>query len=68
MERCTWTQKLKTFGKPNSNISGRLIFLKANDKMLMTNKILGEDLEEINAHYQELIAVSKEGLKRKRKI
>ena len=27
---------------------------------------LREDLEEVNSHYQELIAVSKEALKRKR--
>ena len=33
----------------------------------MANKILREDLEEINNHYQELIGVSKEVLKRKRK-
>ena len=32
----------------------------------MANKILREDLEEINSHYQELIVVSKEALKRKR--
>ena len=33
----------------------------------MENKRLREDLEEINNHYQELIGVSKEALKRKRK-
>ena len=32
----------------------------------MENKILREYLEEINIHYQELIVVSKEALKRKR--
>ena len=31
----------------------------------MANRILGEDLDEVNNHYQELIAVSKEALKRK---
>ena len=36
--------------------------------MVITNKILREDLEDINAHYQELIAVPKEALKRKREI
>ena len=36
--------------------------------MVMTNTILREDLEDINAHYQELIAISKEALKRKREI
>ena len=34
----------------------------------MTNRRLREDMEDINAHYQELIAVSKEELKRKREI
>ena len=32
---------------------------------MTTNRILREDLEEVNSHYQELIAVSKEALKRK---
>ena len=35
---------------------------------MTTNKRLREDLEDINAHYQELTAVSKEDLKRKRKM
>ena len=39
-----------------------------NDKLVMTNRILREYLEDINAHYQELIVVSKEALKRKRQI
>ena len=34
--------------------------------MITANKRLGEDLEEVNNHYQELIAVSKEALERKR--
>ena len=34
----------------------------------MTNRRLREYLEDINAQYQELIAVSKEALKRKREI
>ena len=32
----------------------------------MENRSLREDLEEVNRHYQELIAVSREALKRKR--
>ena len=34
--------------------------------MIIANKRLKADLEEVNNHYQELIAVSKEALKRKR--
>ena len=34
---------------------------------MTTNIRLREDLEEVSSHYQELIAVSKEALKRKRK-
>ena len=34
----------------------------------MTNRRLREDLDDINTHYQELIVVSKEALKRKREI
>ena len=41
---------------------------ESNDKIMTRNKILREDMEDINAHYQELIAVSKEALKRKREI
>ena len=33
---------------------------------MTANKRLREDLEEVNSHYQELILVSKEDLKRKR--
>ena len=33
----------------------------------MANKRLREDLDDTNRHYRELIAVSKEGLKRKRR-
>ena len=39
---------------------------ETNDGLITTNKRLREDLEEVNDHYQELIAVSKEALKRKR--
>ena len=34
----------------------------------MTNRRLREDLDDINTHYQELLAVSKESLKRKWEI
>ena len=34
----------------------------------MTNRRLREDLDDINTHYQELIAVSKEALKKKMEI
>ena len=40
---------------------------ESNDRFVTTNKRLREDLEYINAHYKELIAVSKEALKKKRK-
>ena len=36
--------------------------------MVTKNTRLREDVEDINAHYQELIAVSKEALKRKREM
>ena len=38
---------------------------ETNEGLVVANKILREDLEEVNSHYQELIAVSKEALKRK---
>ena len=41
---------------------------EANDGLATANRILTEDLEEINSHYQELIAFSREALKRKRKM
>ena len=41
---------------------------KENDGLVMANRRLREDLDEVNSHYQELIAVSKEALKRKRNI
>ena len=37
-----------------------------NDGLVMENIRLREDLEEVNNHYQELIAVSREALKMKR--
>ena len=39
---------------------------ETNEGLVTANKILREYLEEVNSHYQELIAVSKEDLKRKR--
>ena len=40
---------------------------ETNDGLVIANKKLREDLEEVNNHYQELITVSREALKRKRK-
>ena len=40
---------------------------EANDGLVTANRRLREDLEEVNSHYQELITVSGEALKRKRK-
>ena len=39
---------------------------ETNDGLVMANRRLREDLDEVNSHYQELIAISKEALKRKR--
>ena len=39
---------------------------ETNDGLILANRRLREDLEEVNDHYQELTAVSKESLKRKR--
>ena len=39
---------------------------ETNDGLVMANRRLREDVDEANSHYQELIAVSKEALKRKR--
>ena len=39
---------------------------ETNEGLVVANKRLREHLEEINNHYQELIVVSKEALKRKR--
>ena len=39
---------------------------ETNDGLILANKRLREYLQEVNEHYQELIAVSKEALKRKR--
>ena len=38
---------------------------ETNDGLVMANRRLREDLDEVNSHYHELIAVSKEALKRK---
>ena len=39
---------------------------ETNDGLVMANRRLREDLDEVNSHYQEVIAVSKEALKRKK--
>ena len=39
---------------------------ETNDGLVTANRRLKEDLEEVNSHYQELIIVSREALKRKR--
>ena len=39
---------------------------ETNVVLILANRILREDLEEVNDHYQELTAVSKEAQKRKR--
>ena len=39
---------------------------ESNEGLVTANKILREYLEEVNSHYQELISVYKEALKRKR--
>ena len=39
---------------------------ETNEGLVVANIRLREDLEEVNSHYQELIVVSKEYLKRKR--
>ena len=39
---------------------------ETNEGLVIANKRLREDLEEVNSHYQELITVYKEALKRKR--
>ena len=39
---------------------------ETNEVLVMENRRLKENLEDINTHYQELIVVSKEALKRKR--
>ena len=40
---------------------------ETNDGLVMANRRLREDLDEVNSHYQELIAVSKEALKKIKK-
>ena len=37
---------------------------ETNDRLVMTNRRLREDLDDINSHCQELIDVSEEALKR----
>ena len=39
---------------------------EVNDGLILANRRIREDLQEVNDHYQELTTVSKEALKRKR--
>ena len=39
---------------------------ETNDGLVMSNRRLRQNLDEVNSHYQELIAISREALKRKR--
>ena len=39
---------------------------EVNNGLMMANRRLREDLQDVNDHFQELTAVSKEALKRKR--
>ena len=41
---------------------------ETNDGLILANRRLREDLQEVNDHYQELTTMSKEALKRKRNI
>ena len=41
---------------------------ETNDGLILANRRLREDLQEVNDHYKELTVVSKEALKRKRTI
>ena len=64
----------KTFDSEKENLQRRVKQYKyqveymqeTNDGLVMANRRLREDLDEVNNHYQELIVVSKEALKRKR--
>ena len=39
---------------------------ETNEGLVMNNIMLREDLDDINTHYQELISISKEALRRKK--
>ena len=39
---------------------------ETNEVLVMTNRRLREDLDDINTHYQELISILKEALRRKK--
>ena len=50
--------KVENIGKTLQQHKSQIEFLnETNDRMVMTNRRLGEDLEDINAHYQELMVV-----------
>ena len=41
---------------------------EVDDGLILANRRLREDLQEVNDHYQELTVVAREALKRKRNI
>ena len=68
-EKVHMDSEVKNLRKALQQHKSQIHFLNESNDILMTiNKRLREDLEDINAHYQELVAVSKEALKRKRKM
>ena len=64
----------KAFDSEKENLQRTIKYYKhqleymqeTSDGLIMANKRLREDIEEVNNHYEELIAVSKEALKRKK--
>ena len=61
--------EIENLKKTMEQHKSQICFLnETNDRLVMTNGILREHLDGINTHYQELIDVSKEALKRKREI
>ena len=74
LEGASSFQEGKCIDSENENLrksvnqyKNQIYFLhETNEGLVMANRRLREDLEEINSHYQELIVVSKEALKRKR--
>ena len=61
--------KIENLKKTLEQHKSQICFLNdSNDILVMTNIRLREDLDNINTHYQELIVVSREVLKRKREI
>ena len=72
--RCKPQQEIKPLIQKKENLQRTVKQYKyqveymqeTNDVLVMANRRLREDLDEVNSHYQELIAVSREALKRKR--